>query len=85
MSAHLDDYTKYFLEPVYLLQSYNVCASKFVYFEEKGLHDICSCKTNIDNIQGGFFYWFRPKSVEDGKIPTKKVKTMVCHRESVKF
>ena len=31
-------------------------------------------------IQGDFFYWFRPQkvlSVEDGKIPTKKVKVRV--------
>ena len=26
------------------------------------------------NLQGGFFDWSRPKSVEDGKNPTKKVK-----------
>ena len=27
-----------------------------------------------------FFYWSRPKSVEDGKIPTKKVKAKVSQR-----
>ena len=31
-------------------------------------------------IQGGFFDWFRPKSVGDGKIPNKKVKVRVFHR-----
>ena len=39
-------------------------------------------------LQGGFFDWFRPKSSKcwrHGKIPNKKVKVRVCHREYVKF
>ena len=30
-------------------------------------------------------WWWCPNSFEDGKIPTKKVKAKVCHRENVKF
>ena len=42
-------------------------------------------KCSNKNVQGGFFYWFRPKSVGDGKIPTKKVKVKVSHRENLSF
>ena len=34
----------------------------------------------IKHIQGGFFDWSCPKSVEDGNIPTKKVKIKVSQR-----
>ena len=31
--------------------------------------------------QGVSFNWIRPKSLEDGKIPTKQVKAKVCRLE----
>ena len=44
-----------------------------------------SCDEWEWQIQGDFFNWSRPKSVGDGKIPTKKVKVRVSHRENMKF
>ena len=36
-------------------------------------------------IQGDLFYWFRPKSVEDGKIPTEKVKVGLFNSKMLSF